>query len=117
MYLIKESVIVRERLGVLLVLGEFLEFLLLVFVGSDLVQDFNQIKRQLTQIHAIIYKCMHVMTYSHVTETHQRPHFSLLYTITTSQSYYHNTRASYSYLGYQNKATSLIRTPLTFSIT
>ena len=47
-HLKEESVIVGERFGILFVLGELLEFLLLIFVGSDLVQDLHQINRQLT---------------------------------------------------------------------
>ena len=50
--LIEESVIVCEILGVLLVLGKLLELLLLFVVGSDLVQNLDQINRQPTQIHA-----------------------------------------------------------------
>ena len=65
--LIEESVIVCEILGVLLVLGKFLELLLLFVVGSDLVQNLDQINRQPTQIHAAStrYHNIHVHYYEY----------------------------------------------------
>jgi hypothetical protein len=44
-YFIEESVIIRKILGVLFIFGKLVELLLLVFVGSDLVQNLNQIER------------------------------------------------------------------------